>query len=126
MFVPGMSLRDNYFATPTHSEAPSDILQRILVSEADPVAPRVPHVDVAAAAEGAGRERRHDVAGVKRIGGAGVAGIDDHALPVAGAVAPVRRRELRAEDERNLRLGRVPRRHAAAGAVPRLVQDADL
>ena len=56
----------------------------VLVGETDPLACAVEHVHVGAAAQGAGGERRSDVAGIERNCVARLVDIDNHALPMPG------------------------------------------
>ena len=98
---------------------------RILIRAAHRGAVWRKHMEVGAAAESTGRERRHQVAGVEVLGHARTRRADDDSLPPRRPVRPVRRGPLRAQNEDQAVVHRTVRHHATAGPLPRLVEHLD-
>ena len=101
------------------------IQHRVLVGKAHEPAVSVKDVHMAAAAERAGREWRHEVAGIEPFERAGPGRAHVRSLPMGRAILPVGRGMFGAHNKNHPVVHRAGRHDTAAGPVLRLIQPFD-
>ena len=99
--------------------------ERVFIGEAHQPAIGGKLMDMSAPPQRSGRERGDEIAGVEGLDDSGSARANDHAAAAGGAVRPVSRGMLGAEDEHHPIVDRTGGDDSAAGTVARLVEHLD-